>query len=46
MKALCQVTGSDEWYNVQYEGEDDIITLNYMKIVYLEDLEVVYSCAC
>ena len=40
-KVLSKVAGTGEWYNVQYEGEDDILTLNLHEDMDLGDLEVV-----
>lgn len=40
-EVLSQVSGTEEWYNVQYQGEDDIITLNLHEDIDLGDLEVV-----
>ena len=40
-EVLSQSSGTDEWYNTQYEGEDDILTLNLHKDIDLRDLEVV-----
>ena len=40
-EVLSKVAGTDEWYNVQYEGEDDVSTLNLHEDIDLGDLEVV-----
>lgn len=40
-EVLSKVAGTDEWYNVQYEGEDDVLTLNLHEDIDLGDLEVV-----
>ena len=40
-EVLSKVAGTDEWYNVQYEGEDDVLTLNLHEEIDLGDLEVV-----
>jgi len=40
-EVLSKVAGTDEWYNVQYEGEDDIMTINLHEDIDLGDLEVV-----
>ena len=42
-KVLSKVAGTDEWYNVQYEEEDDILTLNLSEDMELGDLEVIMS---
>ena len=40
-EVLSKVARTDEWYNVQYEGEDDVLTLNLHEDIDLGDLEVV-----
>ena len=40
-EVLSKVAGTNEWYNVQYEGEDDVLTLNLHEDIDLGDLEVV-----
>lgn len=40
-KVISKVIGTDEWYNVQYEGEEDMLTLNLHDDIDLGDLEVV-----
>ena len=38
---MSKVAGTNEWYNVWYEGEDDVLTLNLREDIDLGDLEVV-----
>ena len=38
---LSKVAGTNEWYNVRYEGEDDVLTLNLHEDIDSGDLEVV-----
>ena len=38
---LSKVAGTNEWYNVRYEGEDDVLTFNLHEDIDLGDLEVV-----
>ena len=40
-EVLSKVAGTNEWYNVQYKGEDGVLTLNLHEDIDLEDLEVV-----
>ena len=41
-EVLSRSSGTDEWYNIQYEGEDNnILTLNLHEDIDLGDLEVV-----
>ncbi|XP_065893139.1 uncharacterized protein [Dysidea avara] len=40
-EVLSKVIGTEEWYNVQYEGEEDVLTLNLHEDFDLGDLEVV-----
>ena len=30
-EVLSKVTGTNEWYNVRYEGEVDVLTLDFHK---------------
>ena len=38
---MSKVAETNEWYNVRYEGEDDVLTLNLREDIDLGDLEVV-----
>ena len=38
---LSKVAGTNEWYKVRYEGEDDVLTLNLHDDIDSGDLEVV-----
>ena len=40
-EVMSKVAGTNEWYNVRYEGEDDVLTLNLREDIDLGDLEVV-----
>ena len=40
-EVVSKVAGTNEWYNVRYEGEDDVLTLNLREDIDLGDLEVV-----
>ena len=40
-EVLSKVAGTDEWYNVRYEGEDDVLPLNLHEDIDLGALEVV-----
>jgi len=40
-KVLSKVVGTEEWFNVQYEGEEDVLTLNLLEDLDFGDLEVV-----
>ena len=40
-EVVSKVAGTNEWYNVWYEGEDDVLTLNLREDIDLGDLEVV-----
>jgi len=40
-EVLSKVVGTEEWYNVQYDGEEDVSTLNLHEDFDLGDLEVV-----
>jgi len=40
-EVLSKVAGTDEWYNVKYKDEDDVLTINLYKDMDLGDLEVV-----
>ena len=38
---LSAVEGSTEWFNVQYDGEQDVLTLNLYKDIENGDLDIV-----
>lgn len=38
---LSAVEGSTEWFNVQYDGEEDILTLNLYEDIENGDLDIV-----
>ena len=38
---LSAVEGSTEWFNVQYDGEEDILTLNLYEDIANGDLDIV-----
>jgi len=38
---LSKIAGTDEWYNVKYEEEDDVLTLNLHEDMDLGDLKVI-----
>ena len=40
-EVVSKVAGTNEWYNVWYKGEDDVLTLNLCEDIDLGDLEVV-----
>ena len=40
-EVLSEVAGTNEWYNVRYEGEDDVLVLNLHEDIDSGDLEVV-----
>ena len=38
--------GTTEWYNVKYDGEDDILTLNLLLDIEKGDLDVILQPSC
>jgi len=40
-EVLSKVAGTVKWYNVRYEDEDDVLTLNLHEDIDLGDLEVI-----
>ena len=40
-RVLSLVPGTTEWYNVKYDGEDDILTLNLLLDIEKGDLDVI-----